>query len=85
MEAWRRYTSLSDKTQPYDSARSLKSSGESWQLASFVMSGVAAVGLGVGIVGFVTGSGGTGKSSKLRGMVAPVPGGGVATMAGAWP
>ena len=56
MLAFSRYASLANKMQPYDSAQSLKSSGQSWQIASFILSGVAAAGVGVGIVGFALGS-----------------------------
>ncbi|MGD0838314.1 MAG: hypothetical protein ABSB49_16875 [Polyangia bacterium] len=91
MLALSRYTSLANKMQPYDSAQSLKSSGQSWQLASFILSGVAAAGVGVGIVGFALGSpdarpeAGKITGGKITAMVAPVPGGGLAALEGAWP
>ena len=69
-----RYDGLSDRSQSYASALALKDSGESWQTASFVLAGVAAVGFGTGIFGFAT-----------RAAVAPLPGGGMVALAGAFP
>jgi hypothetical protein len=77
-----RYGGLSDKTQPYESARSLKSSGENWQLASFILSGVAVAGLGTGIFGFVTRSSG---GPPVTAAVTPVSGGGMVAIAGGLP
>jgi hypothetical protein len=77
-----RHEGLADKTQPYSGAQALKSSGERWQLASFVLSGVAAVGLGTGIVGFSTRSSG---ASTVVAVATPIPGGGVVGIAGGLP
>ncbi len=77
-----RYNSLSDKSQPYARAQALKSEGENWQTASFVLAGVAAVGLGAGITGFVTRSPGP---PSIAGLAAPIPGGGIFAIAGALP
>jgi hypothetical protein len=76
------YNALSDRTQSYNSAQAHKSAGESWQTASWVLSGVAAVGLATGIVGFSTRSSG---GSSVTTMASPVPGGGVFTVAGNFP
>jgi hypothetical protein len=76
--ARQKYDGLSDKTQSLDSARSLKSSGESWQTAAIVLSGVAAAGLGVGIAGFATRSSG---EHAVTAAVSPTFGGGMAMMA----
>jgi hypothetical protein len=51
-----RYDALSDRSQTVASAQAIKSEGERWQLASFVLAGTAAVGLGTGLIGFATGS-----------------------------
>jgi hypothetical protein len=77
-----RYDALADKGQPYDTAKSLKTNGERWQLASFVLAGAAAAGIGTGIVGFATRSSG---SSSVTALAAPVPGGGMMAVAGALP
>lgn len=72
-----RYNGLSDRSQPVERARSLKSSGERWQTTSYVLAGVAAAGLAVGIVGFALPvSGGRTANAAL----APIPGGGMAMM-----
>ena len=76
--ARQKYNGLSDRNQPLDSARSLKSSGESWQTAAIVLSGVAAAGLGVGIAGFATRSSG---GTSVKAAVSPIPSGGMAVMA----
>ena len=76
--ALQRYDGLSDRNQTLDSARSLKSSGENWQTAAYVLSGVAAVGLGVGIVGFATRSS---EGHAVAASLSPLPNGGMATMA----
>jgi hypothetical protein len=73
-----RYDSLSDSRLTLDSAKTLKSEGESWQLASFVLSGAAAVGLGVGIVGFAT-------RSPVTAVASPLPGGGMVAVGGGLP
>jgi len=72
-----RYNGLSDRTQPYTRAQALKSEGESWQLASFVLAGVAVAGVGTGVVGFAT------RSPVVT--AAPVPGGGVVALTGGLP
>jgi hypothetical protein len=77
-----RYNGLSDKGQSYDSARALKSQGESWQLASFVLAGVAVAGLGTGIVGFSTRSSG---GPSVAALVSPVQGGAMVALAGDLP
>jgi hypothetical protein len=77
-----RYNGLSDRTQTYSSARALKSEGEKWQVASFVLAGAAAVGVGTGLVGFATrGSGG----AKVTAFAAPLAGGGMLALAGELP
>lgn len=85
MTAWNRYTSLSDKTQSYDSARQLKASGQSWQLASFIMSGVAVASLGVGIAGFAVRAGRASHTARVSAVASPVPGGAVAVLGGPLP
>ena len=77
-----RYNGLEDKRQSYASAHALKSQGESWQLAGFVLAGVAVVGIGTGIVGFSTRSSG---SPSVAAVVSPVPGGGMVAVAGDLP
>jgi hypothetical protein len=69
-----RYNALADKSQPYASAVVLKEEGENWQTASYVLVGVAVVGLATGIVGFAT-----------RPAVTPVPGGAMVSLTGALP
>jgi hypothetical protein len=76
--ARQRYDGLSDRSQSLGSARSLKSSGETWQTAAYVLSGVAAAGLGVGIVGFATRSS---EGHTVAASLSPIPSGGIATMA----
>ena len=74
-----RYNALSDKTRPYDQASALKSEGEHWQIASYVLSGVAVAGLGTGLFGFVA------HPSQRRPVVAlatPLPGGGMLAISG---
>jgi hypothetical protein len=82
MVARDRYNALSDKNQPYDNARTLKSQGEGWQVAAFVLGGVAAAGLATGIVGF---SMRPTAGSSLSASVSPVPGGGMIAVAGDLP
>lgn len=72
-----RYEALSDRRQSYASARAFKSEGENWQLASFVLAGVAVAGLGTGVVGFAT------RSPVV--VAAPAPGGGMVAIAGRLP
>jgi hypothetical protein len=77
-----RYNGLADRTQTYGSARALKSEGEKWQVASFVLAGAAAVGVGTGLVGFATrGSGG----AQVTAFAAPLAGGGMLAIAGELP
>jgi hypothetical protein len=77
-----RYNSLADKTQSYGSAKELKLEGEDWQLASFILSGVAVAGLGTGLVGFVTRSS---HNSSVTAVASPLPGGGMLSISGDWP
>lgn len=77
-----RYNALSDRSQPYQTAQALKSEGQNWQLASFVLSGVAVAGLTTGLIGFVTGSS---EPSSVSAVAAPIPGGGMIAVAGDWP
>jgi len=77
-----RYNALSDKSQPFQAAQSLKGQGQKWQVASFVLSGVAAAGLTTGLFGFITRSS---ERSSLSAVAAPVPGGGMVAVAGNWP
>jgi hypothetical protein len=72
-----RYNGLSDRTQTYANAQALKTEGENWQLASFVLAGVAVAGVATGVVGFAT-------RSPVP-VAAPVPGGGMVAIAGALP
>ena len=72
-----RYEALSERRQSYASARAFKSEGEKWQLASFVLAGVAVAGLGTGVVGFAT------RSPVV--VAAPAPGGGMVAIAGRLP
>lgn len=76
--ARQKYDDLSDRTQSMAKARSLKSSGENWQTAAFVLSGVAAAGLGVGIVGFASRST---SHARLNAAISPIPSGGMAWLA----
>jgi hypothetical protein len=73
-----RYNALADKTQTYESAKEIKLEGESWQLASFVLAGAAAVGLGTGIVGFAT-------RTPVTALASPIPGGGMIAIGGQLP
>ena len=72
-----RYEALSDRRHSYASARAFKSEGENWQLASFVLAGVAVAGIGTGVVGFAA------RSPVV--VAAPAPGGGMVTIAGGLP
>lgn len=76
------YNALADREQSLDSARSEKSAGENWQTASWVLAGVAALGVGAGAVGFVTRSSNAGP---LTAVATPVPGGGMVALAGSMP
>jgi hypothetical protein len=73
-----RYAALSDRSQTLASAQAVKSEGERWQLASFVLAGTAAVGLGTGLVGFAIGS-------KTTAVAVPTRDGGVVAIAGELP
>jgi hypothetical protein len=77
-----RYNALSDKSQPYASAQALKTGGQNWQVASIVFSGVAAVGLGAGLVGFATRAA---NHASVTAVAAPIPGGGLVAIAGELP
>lgn len=72
------YNALADKTRTYESAKEIKSEGESWQLASFVLAGAAAVSLGTGMVGFAT-------RRPVTALASPIPGGGMIAIAGRLP
>jgi hypothetical protein len=76
------YNGLSNRNRSYDEARALKSNGERLQLASFVLTGVAVVGVGAGIVGFVTRRSG---GSSVSAAASPLPGGGMIAVAGTLP
>ena len=73
------HNALSDRNQSYASAQAHKSAGENWQTASWVLSGVAAVSLATGIVGFSMRSSG---GSAVTTMASPARGGGVFIVAG---
>jgi hypothetical protein len=77
-----RYNGLSDKSQPYQTARALRSEGQNWQVASIVLAGVAVAGLTTGLIGFVTRSS---RRSSTGLVVTPVPGGGMIALAGDLP
>ncbi len=77
-----RYDALSDKSRPYQTAQALKAEGQSWQVASLVLSGVAVVGLTTGLIGFVTRSP---KPASVAALAAPIPGGGMIAIAGDLP
>ena len=77
-----RYNALSDKSQPFQAAQALKGEGQNWQVASFVLAGVAAAGLTTGLIGFVTRSS---ERSSLSAVATPIPGGGIVAVAGDWP
>ena len=77
-----RYNTLSDKSQPLQTAQALKGEGQNWQVASFVLSGVAVAGLTTGLIGFVTRSP---ERSSLSAVATPIPGGGLVAVAGDWP
>jgi hypothetical protein len=77
-----RYNALSDKSQPYDQASALKTEGEHWQIASYVLSGVAAAGLSTGLIGFIV------RPSQRYSVVAlttPISGGGMLSLSGDMP
>ena len=77
-----RYNALSDKSQPLKTAQAKKAEGPKWQLASFVLSGVAVAGLTTGLIGFVTRST---ERSSVSAVATPIPGGGMIAVAGDWP
>ena len=77
-----RYNALSNKSQPYQTAQGLKGEGQNWQVASFVLSGVAVTGLTTGLIGFVTRSS---ARSSLSAVATPMAGGGLVAVAGDWP
>jgi hypothetical protein len=74
-----RYNALSDKSQPYDQASALKTEGEHWQIASYVLSGVAVAGFGTGLIGFVVHSS---QRRTVAAMATPLPGGGMLAISG---
>jgi hypothetical protein len=73
-----RYDSLSDPSQSYPSALATKQSGEAWQKASFVLAGVAAVGIGAGVVGFW-------RRHAVNASATVIRGGGMVAVAGELP
>jgi hypothetical protein len=73
------YNALSDRAQTYDSAVSHKAAGESWQTAALVLSGVAVVGLGTGLIGFATRPP---AGPTVSAVASPMPGGGMIAIAG---
>jgi hypothetical protein len=73
-----RYDALSDNRITFASAAAIKTEGERWQIASFVLAGAAVVGLGTGVVGFAT-------RSPVVAVVAPVRGGGMIALSGELP
>jgi len=78
-----RYDALAgQKSRPYDDALALKREGERWQTAAYVASGVAAVGIGVGIWGFLSSEPG---KPAVTPTVSPTPGGAVLSMSGGLP
>ena len=77
-----RYNALSNKSQSYQSAQALKGDGQNWQIASFVLSGVAVAGLSTGLVGFVTRSS---RPSSMALVATPLSDGGMVAIAGDWP
>jgi len=74
-----RYNALSDKTRPYDQASALKTEGEHWQIASYVLSGVAVAGLGTGLIGFVAHPS---QRRSVGALATPLPGGGMLAISG---
>ena len=76
------YNDLSDKRRSFREATDLKSSGERWQLASFILTGVAVAGVGTGLVGFATRSP---AGPSVSAMAAPLPGGGMLAISGGLP
>ena len=82
LAAQRRYDALSDRTRSYSQAVSLKQQGESWQTAAFIASGVAVVGLGIGIWGFAAS---TKAANSFAPTVAVIPGGAMLAMTGGLP
>jgi hypothetical protein len=77
-----RYNALSDKSQPFQTAQALKGEGQNWQVASFVLAGVAVAGLTTGLIGFVTRSP---ERSSLSAVATPIAGGGMVAVTGDWP
>jgi len=77
-----RYNALSDRSQPYQTAQALKGEGQNWQIASFVLSGVALAGVSTGLIGFVMRSP---ERASLSAVAAPMPGGAMLAVAGEWP
>jgi hypothetical protein len=77
-----RYNALSDRSQPYQTAQALKAEGQNWQIASFVLSGVALAGVTTGLIGFLMRSP---ERASLSAIAAPMPGGAMLAIAGEWP
>ena len=85
-----RYNTLADRSQPFQSAQAVKGEGQKWQVASFVLSGVAVASLTTALVGFVTRSSEqlsaqSSERSSLSAVATPIPGGGMVAVAGDWP
>jgi hypothetical protein len=81
-----RYNTLADRSQPFQSAQAVKSEGQKWQVASFVLSGVAVAGLTTGLIGFATQSSDRqSERSSVALVAAPVQGGGMVAVSGVWP
>jgi hypothetical protein len=77
-----RYNALADRSQTLQSAQASKSEGQKWQVASFVLSGVAVAGLTTGVWGFV---GRSPERSSVALVATPVHGGGMLAVAGDLP
>jgi ABC-type Fe3+-siderophore transport system permease subunit len=81
-----RYNTLADRSQPFQSAQAVKGEGQKWQVASFVLSGVAVASLTTALVGFVTRSSvQSSERSSMSAVATPIPGGGMVAVAGDWP
>lgn len=81
-----RYNTLADRSQPFQTAQAAKGEGQRWQVASFVLSGVAVASLTTGLVGFVTRPAERAYERASMAIVAtPVQGGGMLAVAGDLP
>jgi hypothetical protein len=77
-----RYNTMADRSQPFQTAQAAKVEGQKWQVASFVLSGVAVAGLTTGLIGFATRSS---ERSSVALVATSVRGGGMVAAAGDWP